>query len=253
MPSKSYSNDNLPSWQPQESFSLVDFLAEAPDYFAREPFTIHVDPRSDGIHEFLNLQIQLKVARLIRLKKQVLQQMKAYKKRENPILSASQTPSTSSLSNPSSKTENISAALSSEIEGNLVYKKGKKTFKIVVSPEQMGNYFETDSTSAETQKSESEDGLSRNKDIFDRFLREPGFFKRSKDPESIPPDASIEASVTEDEDVVTETLAKIHRAQGNHSEARRIYHKLSLLFPEKSAYFEAQIEILQDLDTKNDA
>lgn len=48
-------------------------------------------------------------------------------------------------------------------------------------------------------------------------------------------------SVNLDEEIVSETLAKIHLKQNNIAEALRIYRKLSLLFPEKSAYFDAQI------------
>ncbi|MEO1212738.1 MAG: hypothetical protein AAFY45_04430 [Bacteroidota bacterium] len=48
-------------------------------------------------------------------------------------------------------------------------------------------------------------------------------------------------SVSLDEEIVSETLAKLHLQQNNTREAIRIYEKLSLLFPEKSAYFDAQI------------
>lgn len=236
MPYNSNSDNNMSPWQAQEGFSLVDFLAEAPDYFAREPFTIHVHPRSEGIHEFLNLQIQLKVARLIRIKDQIQHQIKAYQKQE-----------------AIPQTEEKPKALSTTETGNLVYQKDGKVFQIAVSPEQLDSYFDTKISHKPPEKPQPEKGRSKKRDIFDRFLHEPGFFKRSHNPEAVPPDASIEASITEDEDLVTETLARIHTSQGNHSEAQRIYHKLGLLFPEKSGYFEAQIEKLQDLDTKNDA
>lgn len=48
-------------------------------------------------------------------------------------------------------------------------------------------------------------------------------------------------SVSLDEEIVSETLAKLHLQQNNTREAIRIYKKLRLLFPEKSAYFDAQI------------
>lgn len=49
-------------------------------------------------------------------------------------------------------------------------------------------------------------------------------------------------SVTPDEDMVTETLAKIHLKQGNILKAIKIYEKLSLIYPNKMTYFASQID-----------
>ncbi len=49
-------------------------------------------------------------------------------------------------------------------------------------------------------------------------------------------------SVEDRDDFVTETLAKVYLNQGDTTRAIRIYHKLSLLYPEKSAYFAALVE-----------
>jgi len=51
-------------------------------------------------------------------------------------------------------------------------------------------------------------------------------------------------SLVEDENFVTETLAKIYAQQGNHKKAILAYQKLSLKFPEKSSYFAALIKEL---------
>jgi hypothetical protein len=53
-------------------------------------------------------------------------------------------------------------------------------------------------------------------------------------------------SVEDRDDVVSETLAKIYAAQGDHQRAIRIYIKLSLLYPEKNSYFAALIENLEN-------
>lgn len=52
-------------------------------------------------------------------------------------------------------------------------------------------------------------------------------------------------SINRDDDMVTETLARLNAKQGNISEAVRIYRKLRLLFPEKSAYFDGQIKQIE--------
>ena len=44
------------------------------------------------------------------------------------------------------------------------------------------------------------------------------------------------------DDFCTETLAEIYAEQGYYAQAKRIYSKLSLNFPEKSAYFASLIE-----------
>ncbi|MEO0580686.1 MAG: hypothetical protein AAF135_00560 [Bacteroidota bacterium] len=54
-----------------------------------------------------------------------------------------------------------------------------------------------------------------------------------------------EASIEQDEEIVSETLAKIHVQQKNFEEAVRIFQILSLRFPEKKAYFKAEIEKIQ--------
>lgn len=66
---------------------------------------------------------------------------------------------------------------------------------------------------------------------------------RARLAEESPADAT--ESVEEDEELVTETLARLHLAQQNYPEALRIYQKLRLLFPQKSAYFDSQIQKIE--------
>lgn len=61
------------------------------------------------------------------------------------------------------------------------------------------------------------------------------------------PENMAKMSLAENEDFVTETLAKIYAQQGNTKRAISAYEKLSLKFPEKSNYF---ARLIQDLKEK---
>ena len=61
-------------------------------------------------------------------------------------------------------------------------------------------------------------------------------------------DKSYEEVQTEDFDIYTETLAQIYAEQGYYEQAKNIYSKLILAYPEKSAYFAALIQNLKELN-----
>lgn len=68
---------------------------------------------------------------------------------------------------------------------------------------------------------------------------------------TLPPEKGIaqqlaERSVSENKDVISETLARLLAKQGYKEKAIVMYERLCLAFPEKSAYFAAEIEKLKN-------
>ncbi len=89
----------------------------------------------------------------------------------------------------------------------------------------------------------------RSEAVIDRFLTDPPRLQRRKPgllDNLTTSDPAIE-SIEPDQDLVTETLAQLHIRQNNQEEALRIYQKLRLRFPEKSAYFDDQIQKIKIL------
>lgn len=61
----------------------------------------------------------------------------------------------------------------------------------------------------------------------------------------VTPQTLAEKSITENKDIVSETLARLYAQQGYRDKAIAMYERLSLAFPDKSAYFAAEIEKLK--------
>ena len=76
---------------------------------------------------------------------------------------------------------------------------------------------------------------SYDEDLINKFIQEEPRIKAQKDFYS--PIDMAQKSDEEDENLISETLAKIYAAQGSYNKAIKAYEKLSLKYPEKSAYF----------------
>jgi cell division protein FtsB len=103
--------------------------------------------------------------------------------------------------------------------------------------------------SAEKDTSQTEEkvsNLQKNRDLIDQFIRVEPHISR---PENVPffdPDTAARESLFQEGAFVTETLAKIYFDQGNYQKAKEIYQVLSLNNPEKSSYFAALIQELEN-------
>lgn len=83
------------------------------------------------------------------------------------------------------------------------------------------------------------------KALIDRFIRQqppeippkPAFFT---------PQQAARKSLDDRTGIVTETLARIYAEQGNIPKAREAYQRLALKYPDKSAYFAALSQALED-------
>lgn len=104
---------------------------------------------------------------------------------------------------------------------------------------------------AEKQRKEKESSkpkkLSR-KELIDKFILENPSISRPK-AEFYNPISVAQNSITDQENIVSETLAKIYEKQGYWEKAISIYQKLSVKYPEKSSIFAAQIERLKEIQT----
>ena len=80
-------------------------------------------------------------------------------------------------------------------------------------------------------------------DLIEKFIRDEPRISKPRATFFTPSESAIRSNLDEEE-IVSETLAKLYAEQGNVQKAIHIYEKLSLINQEKSRYFAAQIKNL---------
>ena len=93
----------------------------------------------------------------------------------------------------------------------------------------------------EKEESKKEDKTLSKNEIIDKFIAENPQISRPKQ-EFYDPFVVAQASVVDQENIISETLATIYLNQGYVEKAISIYQKLSLKNPKKSVYFAELIE-----------
>ncbi|MEZ5082608.1 MAG: hypothetical protein R2750_04055 [Bacteroidales bacterium] len=97
------------------------------------------------------------------------------------------------------------------------------------------------------QKLPSQDSnIEKNKHLIDKFLEEEPSISAPVKTDFFSPEELAKKSLEDNDEVVSETLAKLFLKQGNLAKAVKIYKKLSLLYPEKNTFFAAQIEKINE-------
>jgi len=97
----------------------------------------------------------------------------------------------------------------------------------------------------ETAAAAKEEGtVRRPEEVIDRFIRASPRIGRLREEQNPRVVDLARASVEEQEELVTETMALLYVRQGQVERARRAYAQLALKYPEKSTYFAAALKNL---------
>jgi len=93
-------------------------------------------------------------------------------------------------------------------------------------------------------------GVTDNWAIIQQFISGDHKAIRADTPTTLAGDVAAD-SAKENDQLITDTLAQIYIRQGLYTKAIYAYEKLSLKYPEKSAYFAAQIDKIRNINHSN--
>ncbi len=86
--------------------------------------------------------------------------------------------------------------------------------------------------------------------LIDKFIDTQPSISKLKREEFFSPAKSAEESLIENDEIVTETLARVYLEQEHFDKAIAAYEKLSLKYPQKNSFFANQIKLIYDLKEK---
>tara|TARA_B100000965_G_scaffold399189_1_gene418604 strand:- start:1825 stop:2448 length:624 start_codon:yes stop_codon:yes gene_type:complete len=93
-------------------------------------------------------------------------------------------------------------------------------------------------------------GKTNNNEIINLFLEnKPTITKQSKQ-KFYKASQNAKKSIEENNEIISETLAKVYTKQEHYEKAISIYKKLSLKYPQKSIYFADQINLINKIKKK---
>jgi len=86
--------------------------------------------------------------------------------------------------------------------------------------------------------------------LIDKFIETEPKISKPKREKFFSSEQSAKESLIENDEIVTETLARVYLEQAHYDKAIAAYEKLSLKFPQKSSFFAIQIKLIYDLKEK---
>ena len=142
---------------------------------------------------------------------------------------------------PDSKIQNDTNNKNSE---SLLMVDDEEPFELIESEEIQKDKKEPRSNGFDISEYADEEIIKNSDDLISKFIQKN---PRIEVKEVIDETQDIsEDSVKEDSELLSETLIKVYIKQNLFEKAIQSYQKLSLKFPEKSAYFASQIKILEE-------
>ena len=90
----------------------------------------------------------------------------------------------------------------------------------------------------------------KEENLIDKFVETEPRISKPKREEFFSPVQSAKESLIENDEIVTETLARVYLEQAHYDKAIASYEKLSLKFPQKSSFFANKIKLIYDLKEK---
>jgi len=129
----------------------------------------------------------------------------------------------------------------------------KKLYKWLNSePAPVFTAFRNPNSGVPSFQLKEEDETPKTNSLIDKFLSSNSSIQPRKNlEEENHPDYQqneiLEKSLSESDEIVTETLAMIYLQQKKYDKAHESFQKLSLKYPEKSAYFASRIEEIEKL------